>query len=180
MTLYSKRRQFTKEEDQIIISMRLDGASFEVIGKRIGCAKGLISQRAQDIGCYVQDIKREWTIEDDAKIRILLARGETYAEAGRVLGRTDHAVRRRAGHLGVTSMAPRVTPRLKKTVEKTPPRAQDNEPIVSGPTIVDLTACQCRWPIGVNADAEYVFCGAERTSRAYCERHVKIAWRARP
>ena len=181
MTLYSKKRVFTAEEDTTIRTLIGNGAHLVEVASRIGIGRTLTRERAIEIGCYVQPSpKTAWSPEDDAQIRQMLAGGLTYAAIGEAIGRSVNSVQRRAGRLGVRSLNNRVVPKLKKTVEREPPRAQDNEPVVEGPTIVDLTACQCRWPVGVNADAQYVFCGAERSTRAYCVEHTSIAWRARP
>jgi len=181
MTKLSKRRVFTAEEDETIRTLVGLGTPLDEIGGRLGLGRTIITRRAVEIGCYVRhQPAASWSPEEDETIRRMLAVGLTYVAVGAAMGRSVDSVQRRASRLGVTSLAKRVVPRLKKTVEREPPRAQDNEPVVEGPTIVDLTACQCRWPVGVNADAQYVFCGAERSTRAYCVEHTSIAWRARP
>ena len=179
--MYSKKRVFTAEEDMTVRTLIGMGVTLTEVASRIGIGRTLTRERAIEIGCYVQTVpKTAWSSDEDAQIRRMLAGGSTYAAIGEALGRSVDSVQRRASRLGVRPLNNRVVPRLKKTVEREPPRAQDNEPVVEGPTIVDLTACQCRWPVGVNADAQYVFCGAERSTRAYCVEHTSIAWRARP
>lgn len=183
MTLYNKRRQFTKDEDELIRVMRADGTPFETIGRRIGVCKGLVARRATEIGIYTygRSAPRDWSNDEDAQLKKLLMSGVTYRFAGEQLGRSEDAVRRRATHFGINGRSSLKIDLPGKVVSLAVVKDdRAGEPRAIGPTIVDLKPDQCRWPIGVNEDSEFVFCGCRRTSRAYCAEHVRIAWRSRP
>jgi GcrA cell cycle regulator len=53
----------------------------------------------------------------------------------------------------------------------------DQDPIVGGLTVVDLTASSCRWPSGNPRDlATFRYCGEAAHAGPYCEHHVPLAY----
>ena len=54
----------------------------------------------------------------------------------------------------------------------------DQEPIVEGITLADLTLLSCRWPIGNPRDlTTFRYCGeAAPCGDSYCKRHARLAY----
>jgi hypothetical protein len=54
----------------------------------------------------------------------------------------------------------------------------DQEPIVEGITLLDLTLLSCRWPIGNPRDlTTFRYCGeAAPCGDSYCKRHARLAY----
>ena len=54
----------------------------------------------------------------------------------------------------------------------------DQEPIVEGITLLDLTLLSCRWPIGNPRDlTTFRYCGeAAPCDGSYCKRHARLAY----
>lgn len=177
MTRRNEKHIFTAEEDRIICTLLGNGVSLDNVAARIGIGRTLITARAVAIGCYSRNPqKMAWSVEDDMKLRRMIAVGSSYAAIGEAMGRSDASVRRRAAHLGCRSNA--VKPKAVKIIPFPMifrPR-KDEQPI-EGPTLVDLSSDQCRWPIGVNEWDEHVFCGCPKAGQSYCAEHVRVAGR---
>jgi hypothetical protein len=53
----------------------------------------------------------------------------------------------------------------------------DQEPIVEGITLADLTLFSCRWPIGNPHDlTTFRYCGEAAPCGPYCKRHARLAY----
>ena len=71
-----------------------------LIVERTGHPPGSCRRYASARGWSMSPGRRPWTEEEDGKLRALVASGKTYAQIGRVLGRTMDATHRRAERIG--------------------------------------------------------------------------------
>lgn len=102
------RRRWTADEDALLRDGYAEGLRCEHIATTLpGRTSGSVIARARKLG--LTTYARRWTREDDARLRSLVAREITPAEAARALGRTPEAIRRRARILSV--QLPPVVPR---------------------------------------------------------------------
>ncbi|MEM1105372.1 MAG: GcrA family cell cycle regulator [Pseudomonadota bacterium] len=58
-------------------------------------------------------------------------------------------------------------------IEKLPPLELEDG---SKATVLNLSKCMCKWPIGDPADPNFAFCGRRATDGPYCAEHAKIAF----
>jgi GcrA cell cycle regulator len=124
----------------------------------------------------------------------------TCSEIGSAIGVSRNAVIGKIHRLGLSSGRPAGAPA--RVATSCPPRARHprvptqrrllhlayaqaalfdaNLDVVSAHpcSLVEIAECQCRWPIGDPATADFVFCGNDAiTGFTYCLGHARMAYR---
>ncbi|SOD96739.1 GcrA family cell cycle regulator [Caenispirillum bisanense] len=113
-----------------------------------------------------------WNDERIELLKSLWAEGLTTGEIGKQLGVSKNAVVGKAHRLGLKGR-PSPIKRTKKPAKPEAPPKQVEPP----PSLVDLAAHTCRWPIGDPRDADFHFCGKPAlTGKPYCGEHAAIAY----
>ena len=120
-----------------------------------------------------------WTQSEDDKIKELLQRGNSFGVIGKVLNRTRNSVIGRAHRLGLAKFVPEEKlaeiEAKEEAIIKAPQKVE--EPIVEGPTIVELSHSQCLFSVGRNRNGELTFCGEPiQINSRYCADHHRIAY----
>lgn len=148
-------------------------------------------------------IHTAWTPEQDKLLSELILAGNSYADAGAVLGKSRNACIGRAHRLHIhppsvvkhqklVAMRPAKQPREPKPVPlrrepRTPkPVAEAKteaalQPSRVGVFIWELERAHCRWPLGDPRDIDdFRYCGAPRKETgAYCAGHARMAYEPR-
>lgn len=113
-----------------------------------------------------------WNDERIELLKSLWAEGLTTGEIGRQLGVSKNAVVGKAHRLGLKGR-PSPIKRTKKAKKEEAPAKQPEQP----PSLVDLAAHTCRWPIGDPRDDDFHFCGKQALAgKPYCGEHAAIAY----
>ncbi len=134
-----------------------------------------------------------------AELARLTAAGHSASEIARTISRlagrpvSRHAVIGRWHRLGMTrrppaSAAPRLRemsaaasrpPAVRQTVQRAaalPPLADADIPPPQRRTLLQLTACTCRWPVGDPGTPGFFFCGGQTAAdEPYCAAHAARA-----
>lgn len=141
----------------------------------------------------------EWTEERVEILKTLWTAGNTAVEVSRHLGVTRNAVIGKVHRLGLggrqapaapraiavrTARRSRATPTWTRVTAPTPappaprPRPVDAQELAPTAILTTLHVHSCRWPIGHPDDADFGFCGRDRTSHTpYCSDHQTMAFR---
>ena len=102
-------RTWTDEEERALRQLALSGAAVSEAAQRLARTPEAIRRRARKLGVVlardpVRGHARPWRPEEDALTRELA--GLHPARLARILGRSDQAIRRRRGVLGINSRSP--------------------------------------------------------------------------
>ena len=123
--------------------------------------------------------RQPWTYEAKAKLRLLIAEGKSFSEAGYALGYTRNAVAGQCKRLGI------VTPSeigFKSVVKPSPkPRKSRAKAAALSPPAPRFRTAQrrlgvsmmqitdgCRWPV---TTTPFLYCGLPTEGRIYCQLH---------
>ncbi|GAA0568861.1 GcrA family cell cycle regulator [Caenispirillum bisanense] len=113
-----------------------------------------------------------WNDERIELLKSLWAEGLTTGEIGKRLGVSKNAVVGKAHRLGLKG---RPSP-IKRTRKAAKPEAPAKKPDPV-PSLVDLAAHTCRWPIGDPREPGFHFCGKPALAgKPYCAEHAAIAY----
>lgn len=113
-----------------------------------------------------------WNDERIELLKSLWAEGLTTGEIGKRLGVSKNAVVGKAHRLGLKGRPSPIKRSGKAAKAEAPPKQPD--PV---PSLVDLAAHTCRWPIGDPREAGFHFCGKPAlTGKPYCGEHASIAY----
>ena len=129
-------------------------------------------------------MKKPWTDKEDRDLEDYRKKGVPFSEIGRLLGRTANSIAGRCLRLGLCQKAEvrkakEIITRkeeVKKSYKPQPPKiAPPNKKIAR--SIIELTHCQCRWPIGDVGSRGFYFCSQTKSDGSpYCPEHNAIAY----
>jgi hypothetical protein len=167
------RQPWSAEDDALLNSLAGDGLSASQIATRMRRSRSSILGRSHRIGGGVTGRStasngRAWTphervliVNPDAPLNVIAER----------IGRTPQAVSTKRNRIGAPKSKPKPKP---VTFAPEPSKA----PPEGSKTIVDLGACDCRWPFGDPRDlSTFRYCGQDTgdIERSYCHAHAMVA-----
>lgn len=190
---------WTPESVETMLSARQMGRTAKQIAALLGTTKRAVDQKVERLKHRQQTyVRRGWSADMTADLRVSVVRGETAAMIAARLGVTRNSVIGKAHRLRLSfgsSAPPALPPRPPITPVRTPVRIPPPKPpapepvIIAEPSIavdmlcvslVDVTASQCRWPVGDPRADDFAFCGLPKAGGAYCVDHHALAYRPAP
>lgn len=126
-----------------------------------------------------------WTTEAKGYLQSLWMEGKSARDIATAFGLrfacappTRNAVLGTAHRMGLPKRASPIRPNPER--QAAAKRVVDRSAVKSGPGLMDLSSCMCRWPHGhPNRPATFHFCGATvaRPGLSYCADHMARAYR---
>ena len=121
--------------------------------------------------------RQPWTYEAKAKLRLLIAEGKSFSEAGYALGYTRNAVAGQCKRMGIKTRQSsksndKPSPKPRKNMENTvkavtPPLRFRTSKRSLGVSMMQITD-GCRWPVTTKP---FLYCGQPTEGRIYCQLH---------
>jgi hypothetical protein len=179
---------WSAEDDALLNSLAGDGLSASQIATRMGRSRSSVIGRSYRKGSGVTGRStasngRAWTphervliVNPDAPLNVIAER----------IGRTPQAVSTKRNRIGAPKSKPKPKPvrsvqltgRLHRRTLVTFAPEPSKAPPEGSKTIVDLGACDCRWPFGDPRDlSTFRYCGQDTgdIDRSYCHAHAMVA-----